>query len=113
MEYYRVSFGQLHPSGLARVLHFEVLCRAAGYDPSILSFRCFSVWQRMATNCFFWVLESIVPFKMIWRHPDAVLNELEPSEDELDIWFLKFVRACPSRLRPFPEPLLVLMGIST
>ncbi|MFS8002435.1 hypothetical protein Hanom_Chr13g01202051 [Helianthus anomalus] len=62
---------------------------------------------------FFWVLESIVPFKMIWRHPDAIHNELEPSEDELDIWFLKSVRACPSRLRPFPEPLLVLMGIST
>ncbi|MFS8002436.1 hypothetical protein Hanom_Chr13g01202061 [Helianthus anomalus] len=50
MEYYRVSFGQLHPSGLARVLHFEVLCRAAGYDPSILSFHLFSVWQRMATS---------------------------------------------------------------
>ncbi|MFS7900500.1 hypothetical protein Hanom_Chr00s117802g01810391 [Helianthus anomalus] len=62
---------------------------------------------------FFWVSESIVPFKMIWRHPDVVLNELEPSEDELDSWFLKFVRACLSRLCPFPELLLVLMGIST
>ncbi|MFS7955395.1 hypothetical protein Hanom_Chr07g00642111 [Helianthus anomalus] len=50
---------------------------------------------------------------MIWRHPDAVLNELEPYEDELDGWFLKSIRACPSRHRPFPEPLLVLMGINT
>ncbi|KAM0026165.1 hypothetical protein Hdeb2414_s0020g00554971 [Helianthus debilis subsp. tardiflorus] len=41
LEYYRVSFGQLHPQGLARVLHFEVLCRVAGYDSSLLSFRCF------------------------------------------------------------------------
>ncbi|KAJ0442078.1 hypothetical protein HanRHA438_Chr16g0752641 [Helianthus annuus] len=49
---------------------------------------------------------------MIWRHPDAVLNELEPSDSELDNWFLKSIRACPSRLHPFPEPLLVLMGIS-
>ncbi|KAJ0809983.1 hypothetical protein HanPI659440_Chr01g0021451 [Helianthus annuus] len=24
-EYYRVSFDQLHPQGLARVLHFEIL----------------------------------------------------------------------------------------
>ncbi|KAF5797678.1 hypothetical protein HanRHA438_Chr07g0293911 [Helianthus annuus] len=39
LEYYRVSFGQLHPQGLARVLHFEVLCMAAGYDPSLFSFR--------------------------------------------------------------------------
>ncbi|KAF5759360.1 hypothetical protein HanXRQr2_Chr16g0740351 [Helianthus annuus] len=61
---------------------------------------------------FFWVLKSIVPFQMIWRHPDAVLNELEPSNSELDSWFLKSIRACPSRLHPFPEPLLVLMGIS-
>ncbi|KAF5811099.1 hypothetical protein HanXRQr2_Chr04g0177511 [Helianthus annuus] len=34
LEYYRVSFGQIHPKGMARVLHFEVLCRALGYDPS-------------------------------------------------------------------------------
>ncbi|KAM0026164.1 hypothetical protein Hdeb2414_s0020g00554961 [Helianthus debilis subsp. tardiflorus] len=61
---------------------------------------------------FFWVSESIIPFKMIWRHPDAVLNELEPSDSELDNWFLKSIRACPSRLCPFPEHLLVLMGIS-
>ncbi|KAM0046260.1 hypothetical protein Hdeb2414_s0009g00314051 [Helianthus debilis subsp. tardiflorus] len=61
---------------------------------------------------FFWVSESIVPFKMVWRHPDAVLNELEPSDSELDSWFLKSISACPSRLRPFPKPLLSLMGIS-
>ncbi|KAM0035696.1 hypothetical protein Hdeb2414_s0015g00449481 [Helianthus debilis subsp. tardiflorus] len=46
------------------------------------------------------------------RYPDAVLNELEPSEDALDSWFLKSIRACPSRLLPFPEPLLVLIRIS-
>ncbi|KAJ0693526.1 hypothetical protein HanPI659440_Chr15g0598111 [Helianthus annuus] len=137
LEYYRVSFGQLHPQGLARVLHFEVVCRAARYDPSLLSFRRFF---RLAKNVdwftfetpqvdaclissmvttlgswkgrFFWVFESIVPFKMVRRHPDVVLNELEPSESELDSWFLKSIRACPSRLRPFPEHLLVLMGIS-
>ncbi|KAJ0626841.1 hypothetical protein HanHA89_Chr01g0018571 [Helianthus annuus] len=41
LEYYRVSFGQIHPKGMARVLHFEVLCRALGYDPSLLFFRRF------------------------------------------------------------------------
>ncbi|KAF5777709.1 hypothetical protein HanXRQr2_Chr12g0538931 [Helianthus annuus] len=41
LEYYRVSFGQNHPKGMSRVLHFEVLCRAAGYDPSLLLFRRF------------------------------------------------------------------------
>ncbi|MFS7965216.1 hypothetical protein Hanom_Chr09g00759561 [Helianthus anomalus] len=50
---------------------------------------------------------------MVWRHPYAVLHELEPSESKLDSWFLKSIRACPSRLHPFPEHLLVLMGVST
>ncbi|KAM0042651.1 hypothetical protein Hdeb2414_s0010g00332251 [Helianthus debilis subsp. tardiflorus] len=137
LEYYRVLVGQIHPQGLARVLHFEVLCRASGYDPTLLSFRRFS---RLAKNgdwftfetykvdsClvssmvttlgawkdrFFWVLESIVPFKMIWRHQDAVLNEPEPCESELKICFLKAIWECPSRVRPFPEHLLVLCGIS-
>ncbi|KAM0061170.1 hypothetical protein Hdeb2414_s0004g00132811 [Helianthus debilis subsp. tardiflorus] len=108
--------------------HFLRLCRAFGYDPSLLSFRRFfslakiGDWFAFETfkvdTClvssmvitlgtwkdrFFWVSESIVPFKMIWRHPDAVLNEPEPSDSELDTCFLKAIRECPSRVRPFPE----------
>ncbi|MFS7955887.1 hypothetical protein Hanom_Chr07g00648041 [Helianthus anomalus] len=89
---------------------------AAGYDPSLLAFRRFF---RLAKNDDWFMFEtsqvdmclissmSIVPFKMIWRHPDAVLNDLEPSNSDLDNYFLKSIRVCP-----FPEPLLVLMGIS-
>ncbi|KAF5822942.1 hypothetical protein HanRHA438_Chr01g0033471 [Helianthus annuus] len=47
LEYYRVSFGQLHSQGVSRVLHFEVLCRALGYDPNLLMFRRFF---RLAKN---------------------------------------------------------------
>ncbi|MFS8026189.1 hypothetical protein Hanom_Chr16g01483951 [Helianthus anomalus] len=47
------------------------------------------------------------------RHPDVVLNELEPSESEFDSWFLTSIGAYPSRLHPFLEHLLVLMGFST
>ncbi|KAJ0753722.1 hypothetical protein HanPI659440_Chr09g0338931 [Helianthus annuus] len=137
LEYYRVSFGQIHPQGLARVLHFVVLCRASGYNPTLLSLRRFfrlaknDDWFTFETSkvdtClvssmvttlgawkdrFFWVSESIVPFKMIWRHPDAVLNEPEPSESELNSCFLKAIWECPSRVRPFHEHLLVLLGIS-
>ncbi|KAJ0682295.1 hypothetical protein HanPI659440_Chr16g0645751 [Helianthus annuus] len=50
---------------------------------------------------------------MVWRHPDVVLNEPEPSESEFDSWFLTSIGACPLRLHPFPEHLLVLMGVST
>uniref|UniRef100_A0A251VMB0 Putative transposase (Putative), gypsy type n=1 Tax=Helianthus annuus TaxID=4232 RepID=A0A251VMB0_HELAN len=137
LEYYRVSFDQIHPKGMARVLHFEVLCRALGYDPSLLLFRRFfrlakngdwftfeaskvdsglisSMVTTLGTwkNRFFWVSDTIVPFKMVWRHPDAVLNEPEPLESELNDTFLKAIRECHSRVRPFPEHLLVLLGVS-
>ncbi|KAJ0493750.1 hypothetical protein HanIR_Chr12g0589621 [Helianthus annuus] len=137
LEYYRVSFGQVHPKGMARILHFEVLCRALGYDPSLLLFRRFfrlaknGDWFTFETSkvdtClissmvttlgtwkdrFFGVSESIVPFKMVWRHPDAVLNDPEPSESELNDAFLTAIRGCPSRVRPFPGHLLVLLGVS-
>ncbi|KAJ0446160.1 hypothetical protein HanHA89_Chr17g0691261 [Helianthus annuus] len=49
---------------------------------------------------------------MVWRHPDAVLNEPEPLESDLNDAFLKAIRECPSRVRPFPEHLLVLLGVS-
>ncbi|MFS7945806.1 hypothetical protein Hanom_Chr06g00528481 [Helianthus anomalus] len=49
---------------------------------------------------------------MVWRHPDAVFNEPEPSKSDLNEVFLKAIRECPSRVRPFPEHLLILLGIS-
>ncbi|KAJ0745555.1 hypothetical protein HanPI659440_Chr10g0399911 [Helianthus annuus] len=137
LEYYRVSFGQIHPLGMARVLHFEILCRSSGYDPSLLSFRRFfrlaknGDWFTFETTqvdtClissmvstlgvwkdrFFWVSEEIVHFKLVWRHADAVLNEPEPSASDINTRFLETLRECSSRLRPFPEHLLVLLGLS-
>ncbi|MFS7967850.1 hypothetical protein Hanom_Chr09g00790581 [Helianthus anomalus] len=61
---------------------------------------------------FFWVSESVIPFIMVWRHPNAVLNELELFASELDEGMLEALRACPSWLRPFREHLLVFTGVS-
>ena len=55
LEYYRILFGKIHPLGLARVLHFEVLCRALGYDSSLLSFRRFF---RLAKNGDWYTFET-------------------------------------------------------
>ncbi|MFS8011836.1 hypothetical protein Hanom_Chr14g01313721 [Helianthus anomalus] len=49
---------------------------------------------------------------MVWRHPNVVHNEPEPSESDLNEVFLKAIRECPSRVRPFLEHLLVLLGVS-
>ncbi|KAJ0734627.1 hypothetical protein HanPI659440_Chr11g0422281 [Helianthus annuus] len=121
LKFYRVSFGQLHPQGVSRVLHFETFFRLAKngdwftfetsqIDVSLISSLVTTLgsWK----DRFFWVSESVVPFKMVWRHPDAVLNELEPSEFELNEGMLKALRACPSRLRPLTEHLLVFTGVS-
>ncbi|MFS7930787.1 hypothetical protein Hanom_Chr04g00348401 [Helianthus anomalus] len=43
---------------------------------------------------FFWIFESIVPFELVVRHSDDVLNDLEPFESELNNWLLKVVRKC-------------------
>ncbi|KAJ0702400.1 hypothetical protein HanPI659440_Chr14g0529081 [Helianthus annuus] len=137
LEYYRVLFGRIHPQCLARVLHFEVLYRASGYDPTLLSFHRFlrlaknGDWFTFETSqvgtClvssmvsslgilkdrFFWVSDEIAPLKMVYRHLDIVLNEPEPSALEINTRFFETIRECPSRVRPFPEPLLVLLGIS-
>ncbi|MFS7988841.1 hypothetical protein Hanom_Chr11g01039601 [Helianthus anomalus] len=133
VEYYHVSFGQIHPQGLARVLHFEVLCRACGYDPSLLFFRPFfrleksGDWFTFETSkvdvClvssmvttlgswkdqFFWVSNVIVPFKMVWWQPDAILCEPEPSESELNEVFLEALRESPSRVNR--DPVLMRNG---
>ncbi|MFS7904047.1 hypothetical protein Hanom_Chr01g00031281 [Helianthus anomalus] len=54
----------------------------------------------------------IVSFKLVWKNPDAVLNEPEPSALEINTRFLETLREFPSRVRPFLEPLLVLLGLS-
>ncbi|KAJ0490051.1 hypothetical protein HanHA300_Chr12g0451001 [Helianthus annuus] len=41
LKYYRLSLGQLNPVGVARIMHFEILCHALIYEPSLLMFRCF------------------------------------------------------------------------
>ncbi|KAJ0804730.1 hypothetical protein HanPI659440_Chr02g0041501 [Helianthus annuus] len=89
LEYYRVSFGQIHPKGMARVLHFEVLCRASGYDPSLLLFRRFFC---LVKNGNWFTFETT-------KVDTCLISSVA-------------IRQCPSRVRPFPEHLLVLLGIS-
>ncbi|KAM0018594.1 hypothetical protein Hdeb2414_s0026g00675751 [Helianthus debilis subsp. tardiflorus] len=100
---------------MAGVLHLEVFYRALGYDPSLLFFCLFF---RLAKNGDWFTFETskvdacLISSMMVWRHPDAVHNEPEPFESDLNDAFLKAIRECPSMVRPFPEHLLVLLGVS-
>ncbi|KAJ0520631.1 hypothetical protein HanIR_Chr10g0461521 [Helianthus annuus] len=114
LEYYRVSFGQIHPQGLARVLHFEngdwFTFETSKANVCLVSstVTTLGAWK----DRFFWVSDEILPSKMVWRRTEAILNEPEPSASEINSRFLEIIRECPSRVRPFPEQLLVLLGIS-
>ncbi|KAF5809864.1 hypothetical protein HanRHA438_Chr04g0172631 [Helianthus annuus] len=106
LEYYRVSFGQLHPQGVAPLDNYILkFCIDISLISSLMT--TLGSWK----DRFFWVYESVIPCKMVWGHPDTVLNELEPSVFELDEGLLTALRDCP-RLRPFPEHLLVSTGVS-
>ncbi|KAJ0454477.1 hypothetical protein HanRHA438_Chr15g0693911 [Helianthus annuus] len=50
LKYYRLSLGQLGPVGVPRIMHFEILCQALTYEPSLLMFRLFSGLPGTATG---------------------------------------------------------------
>lgn len=122
---------------VARVLHSKMLCCALGHEPSLPMFHCFF---RLAKNenwltleksqvekalisstilslgtwkdLFFWISKSVVPFKMVWRKLDVVLNDKEPYEDVLDRYLLLKLHSFSSKFRPFPETLFISLGMS-
>ncbi|KAF5767909.1 hypothetical protein HanRHA438_Chr14g0641151 [Helianthus annuus] len=122
LEYYRVSLGKFIRRGWLGFCILKCCVVLLAKNGDWFTFETSKVGTCLISSMvttlgswkdrFFCVSESIVPFKMVWRHPDAVLNDPEPSESELNDAFLTAIRGCPSRVRPFPEHLLVLLGVS-
>ncbi|KAK1424790.1 hypothetical protein QVD17_20128 [Tagetes erecta] len=137
IEYYRLSICQMALVGIARIMHFEITCRALGHEPDLLVFRrffqlakngnWFTIEKTQVENAlvssqiglsaswkdrFFLVSDEIVPFAMPWRKPEDPLNEKVPSVDEVNEVLLEKLRSSASRLRTFPEEFLVKLGLS-
>src|ERR1044071_2915025 len=137
LEYHRLSLDQLCPSGVARILHFEIVCRCLGHKPSLAMYRRFfrlaknGNWFTIEkTQCepalissvigivsswkdkFFFLNSDFLPFKTPRRSSDAPLNEKEPEPGTLDQVLLEKLRGFPTRLRTFPEDFLVMVGLS-
>jgi hypothetical protein len=137
LRYYRLSLCQLALAGVARIMHFEISCRALGHEPSLAMFRRFFQLARNGNwftiektqievglisatvglssswkDRFFFVSSDIIPFPACWRKPDESLNEKVPYEASLDQSLLSKLRVSTSRLRTFPEEFLVKLGIS-
>ncbi|MFS8008654.1 hypothetical protein Hanom_Chr14g01275321 [Helianthus anomalus] len=73
-------------------MHFEILCLALSYEASLLMFRRF-LW--------------------LARNGDLILSrKLSPEVHELERELLLRLRAYRTKLRAYPEELLVVLGIS-
>ncbi|KAM0061622.1 hypothetical protein Hdeb2414_s0004g00138331 [Helianthus debilis subsp. tardiflorus] len=102
LKYYRLSWGQLAPVGVSRIMHFEILCRDLTYEHSLLMFRCFF---RLAWNSDWYTIEKT-------QCEAPLLSHTEPGVNDLDQRLLIRLRAYRSKLRAYPEELLVMLGIS-
>ncbi|KAF5763564.1 hypothetical protein HanXRQr2_Chr15g0681741 [Helianthus annuus] len=137
LKYYRLSLGQLAPVGVPRIMHFEILCQALTYEPSLLMFRLFSGLPGTATGTpsrrlnvrhpsfltplvililgrtsSFFISERLLPFTVVPRKFSEVLNEREPGVNDLDKKLLLRLRVYRAKLRAYPEELLVMLGVS-
>ncbi|MFS7961758.1 hypothetical protein Hanom_Chr08g00718861 [Helianthus anomalus] len=110
LKYYRLSLGQLAPVGVAQIMHFKILCRALTYEPSLLLFHHF-FW--LARNGDWYTIEKTqCEAPLLSQTFFEFLNEKEPGVNALDQRLLLSLHAYRSKLRAYPEELLVMLGIS-
>ncbi|KAJ0754132.1 hypothetical protein HanPI659440_Chr09g0343491 [Helianthus annuus] len=109
LKYYRLSLGQLAHVGIARIMHFKILCRALSYKPSLLMFRHFFCLARNGdwytiekTQCeaalisttightyawenqFFFIYNRLLPFTVTSRKFNEGFNEKEQEVHKLE-----------------------------
>ncbi|KAJ0682052.1 hypothetical protein HanPI659440_Chr16g0643051 [Helianthus annuus] len=114
--------------GMARVRHFEFLCRSQGLEPSVEKFRAFyqlirnigfylfgnrGVVKMILINPpksfhdwkmkFFYIREEVMPIAMIFRESDKIEKEELPIPKTAD-WYMHLLRT-PNRI--FGEQVLV------
>ncbi|KAJ0457109.1 hypothetical protein HanIR_Chr15g0770091 [Helianthus annuus] len=133
LKYYCLSLGQLAPVGVARIIYFEILCRALSYEPSLMFRRFFHLsrngdWYTIEkTQCeiallsttvghtyawknqFFFISSWLLPFTVVPRKFSEGLNEKESEVHELEQRLLLKLRISRTKLRAYPEELLVVL----
>ncbi|GKC62786.1 hypothetical protein Tco_1095384 [Tanacetum coccineum] len=137
IKHYRVHFSQLGPLGLNRVITFEVLCRSLQIEPTVTLFRVFQTlckqgdWfsfsKRRAPSpvciddnrsCmkhwksgFFLIDRRAIPDAMVWRHPDAAIDDPRPTAGSFNMADVRRLSAHVIKLRDMPEGVLALPGL--
>ncbi|GJZ03918.1 putative gypsy type transposase [Tanacetum coccineum] len=136
--YYRIHISQLSVIGATKVSHFEVLCRAHGFEPTVGLFRClyvnsknkgwmsFSKRPRNNAVCytkpldslknwndrFFWVDAFACPASFPWNTSKSVPKNAFPTSSEFNAEHYATLVAHPAPFHKYPEPFLCLVGIS-
>ncbi|GJU31438.1 hypothetical protein Tco_1175027 [Tanacetum coccineum] len=138
IKHYRVHFSQLGPLGLNKVITFEVLCRSLQIEPTMTLFRVFQTlckqgdWFSFAKrpapspvciddnrSCmkhwksgFFFIDRRAILDAMVWRHPNAAIDDLRPAVGSFNMADVRRLSAHVIKLRDMPEGVLVLSGLS-
>ncbi|GJZ53438.1 hypothetical protein Tco_0608323 [Tanacetum coccineum] len=121
-----------------KVSHFEVLCRAHGFEPTVGLFHCLYVnsknkgWMSFSkrpgndavcytkpldslknwNDRFFWVDAFACPASFPWNTGKSVLKDLFPKFFEFNAEHYATLVAHPAPFHKYPEPFLCLVGIS-
>ncbi|GJR33633.1 hypothetical protein Tco_1209317 [Tanacetum coccineum] len=138
LRYYRIHISQLSVIGAAKVSHFEVLCRALGFESTVGLFRCLYVNSKnkgwMSFNkrpgndavCytkpldslknwndrFFWVDAFAYPAAFPWNTSKSVLRDPFPKSSEFNAGHYATLVVHPVPFHKYPKPFLCLLGIS-
>ncbi|GJR37959.1 hypothetical protein Tco_1213643 [Tanacetum coccineum] len=138
IKHYRVHLSQLGPLGLNKVITFEVLCWSLQIESTVTLFR---VFQRLCKHgdwflfakrrapspvciddnrsCmkhwkigFFLIDQRAIPDSMVWRHPNAAIDDTRPAAGSFSMADVHRLSAHVIKLRDMPEGVLVLCGLS-
>nr|GEW21228.1 hypothetical protein [Tanacetum cinerariifolium] len=95
--YHRIFDFLLGPLDLNKVITFEVLCRSLQIEPTKSGFFLIDRWD--------------IPDAMIWRHPDAAIDDPRPAAGSFNMADVRRLSAHFIKLRDMPEGVLVLLEI--
>ncbi|GJY75839.1 hypothetical protein Tco_0480955 [Tanacetum coccineum] len=105
IKYYRVHFSQFGPLGD----WFSFAKRCA---PSLIciddNHSCTNHWK----SGFFFIDRRAIPDAMVWRHPDAAIDDPRPAAGSFNMADVRRLGAHVIKLRDIPKGVLVLSGLS-
>ncbi|GKE52362.1 hypothetical protein Tco_1487518 [Tanacetum coccineum] len=139
LEYYHINLSQLSVIGVAKVSHFEIMCRVLGRDPTVGTFRRLYVnsisngWLSFSkcggvddpcyyskkfdslknlNNLFFWIDASVCPLSTSWFSGVFVVKDPLPVDEAVDLPCVELLNENRTFIRKYSMTFLCLVGLS-